>query len=114
VTPYIPGEARVAAELDPSNGGELNYKFATVIDDYVRRQGLSYATINDIVGALEGVKQEFYARFARPYEHVKLTQNGEAFPQTAAALEAAFTGKGGEEIVGTKCDTGGGPGQGCR
>jgi hypothetical protein len=41
--------------------------------------GLSYQTINDIVGALEGAKLEFYRRVAVPYEDKKIIENGDVF-----------------------------------
>jgi hypothetical protein len=53
--------------------------------DYLRKHGLSYHNINDILGALEGAKLEFYRRVAVPYENGKIQENGDVYP-------AALTG----------------------
>lgn len=45
----------------------------------MQRKGLKYDTINDILGALEGSKLEFYRRIAVPYENVKLAENGDVY-----------------------------------
>jgi hypothetical protein len=65
--------------------GELNFKFTALAVAYVERHGLSYRTINDILGALEGAKLEFYRRVAIPYENGKIQENGDVYP-------AALTG----------------------
>ena len=41
--------------------------------------GNSYATINDIIGALEGAKMEFYRRVVAPYEDEKIKENGDVY-----------------------------------
>lgn len=79
--PYITNDRR--AELDPmvhpETPGELNYCVTMVVVDYLKRKGLSYGTINDIVGALEGAKAEFYRRVAIPYEDKKIQENGDVY-----------------------------------
>ena len=60
--------------------GELNFVFTAVIREYLRFHGLSYQTINDILGALEGAKAEFYRRVAVPYEGDKIVANGDVYP----------------------------------
>ncbi len=79
--PYIAQDRR--AELDPmvhpETPGELNYCVTLVVVDYLKRKGLSYGTINDIVGALEGAKAEFYRRVAIPYEDRKIQENGDVY-----------------------------------
>ena len=62
-----------------NNPGKLNYKITDLIDIYIFNKGLSYQTINDIVGALEGAKLEFYRRIAVPYENNKLSINGDVY-----------------------------------
>jgi hypothetical protein len=42
-------------------------------------EGLSYKSINDVIGVLECVKQEFYRRIAVPYEDKKIEQNGDIY-----------------------------------
>jgi hypothetical protein len=81
--PYIE-PARRETVLDtsgPSTAGELNFCFSLLAGLYVETQGLSYQTINDIVGALEGAKMEFYRRIAVPYEEQKLKENGDVYDQ---------------------------------
>jgi hypothetical protein len=60
--------------------GQLNYLFTQQIIAYVKENGLSYQTINDVVGALEGCKLEFYRRVAVPYEETKIKENGDVYP----------------------------------
>ena len=66
--------------------GELNYKITEAIKLYLNTQGISYATINDIVGALEGAKMEFYRRIAIPYENQKLKDNGDVYHDEAVRI----------------------------
>jgi hypothetical protein len=79
--PYIVEERR--AELDPmvhpETPGELNYCITMVVIDYLKSHKLSYGTINDIVGALDGAKMEFYRRVAIPYEDEKISTNGDVY-----------------------------------
>lgn len=79
--PYITVDKR--AEIDithrPETPGELNYCITMVLIDYLNRNGLSYSTINDIVGAVEGAKMEFYRRVAIPYEDKKIAENGDVY-----------------------------------
>ena len=77
--PYIDPETRESAYVDPNNAGELNFAITTLLTEYKARRGLSYQTINDILGALEGAKAEFYRRVAVPYENQKLTENGDVY-----------------------------------
>ena len=63
----------------PKDPGELNYVLTSHLIDYIGAKGLSYQTINDIVGALEGCKLEFYRRVAVPYEDDKRDQNGDVY-----------------------------------
>ena len=80
--PYIKQERRKEMSNDGGNAetaGELNYQITIVCKDYVEHKGLSYATINDIIGALEGAKQEFYRRVAAPYEDQKIKENGDIY-----------------------------------
>lgn len=60
-------------------GGELNYQISKLLNDFIAMRSLSYATINEAMGAIECAKLEFYARVARPYEELKAKQNGEVF-----------------------------------
>ena len=79
--PYIKIEDRERLRLTdlPRTSGELNYTITEVIKGYLVSQGKSYKTINDIVGALEGAKLEFYRRIAVPYEEIKIKENGDVY-----------------------------------
>lgn len=78
--PYISPESRERLRYHPAKTpGELNYLLTDEIRAYIESKGLSYQTINDIIGALEGAKLEFYRRIAAPYENTKIIENGDVF-----------------------------------
>lgn len=62
-----------------NNPGELNYLISDELQCYIHKHGLSYKTINDVIGALEGAKLEFYRRVAAPYEDKKIQENGDIY-----------------------------------
>ncbi len=82
--PYITVNRRVDFQLEkldnliPTNPGELNYLITYLCDQYWQQSG-NYQGINDIVGALEGAKMEFYRRVAAPYENLKSAENGDVY-----------------------------------
>lgn len=81
--PYIPPLERDRLQTDvEKNCGELNYSITKLVDTYIKTKGLSYQTINDIMGALEGAKLEFYRRVALPYEDSKITINGDVYTKS--------------------------------
>ncbi len=74
--PYIEAQLRPLAEkTGAETPGELNYLFTREIVRYLQLNGVSYRVINDVLGALEGAKQEFYRRVAAPYEDKKIILN---------------------------------------
>lgn len=79
--PYIKQHQRedilenVEAPTDP---GELNYVITRVVFEYYKGRG-NYQAINDVLGALEGAKLEFYRRVAAPYEDRKKEENGDVY-----------------------------------
>lgn len=78
--PYIPKASREAMVTGAAESpGDLNYQFTMLAILYVRRNGLSYQTINDVVGALEGAKAEFQRRIVNPYEDTKIVANGDLY-----------------------------------
>ena len=80
--PYIDQALRDVIDRgmeQPNNPGQLNYVLTQVVKAYIDRNELNYQTINDIVGALEGAKLEFYRRVAAPYENDKIEQNGDVY-----------------------------------
>jgi hypothetical protein len=64
----------------PESPGELNYVFTEIALRYIRDFGLNYAHVNDVIGALECAKLEFYRRLAAPYEDKKIAENGDVYP----------------------------------
>lgn len=81
--PYIKAGRRLA--LKPCTltsaiaAGELNYQITLLCRRYFEENGEYYATINDVLGALEGAKFEFYRRVAAPYEDKKIKENGDLY-----------------------------------
>jgi hypothetical protein len=74
--PYISQDRRGRL---PETAGELNYAFTYLINYYRGLKGASYQTFNDIIGALEGAKIEFYRRIVIPYEDEKRRENGDVY-----------------------------------
>lgn len=72
-------EAMAAEKFGPRTSGELNWLLTMFCKRYIDDHGLKYQTINDIVGALEGAKLEFYRRVAAPYEDTKIKENGDVY-----------------------------------
>ncbi len=64
----------------PRTPGELNYKITRDILGYLAKYSTSYIIINDILGALEGAKLEFYRRVVVPHEEKKRAENGDVYP----------------------------------
>lgn len=78
--PYIkPEDRQFSITAVPETGGELNYAFTFIIRKYLENKELKYKLINDVLGALEGAKQEFYRRVVAPYEDVKIKENGDVY-----------------------------------
>lgn len=81
--PYIDKNTRILMECQlgrfPQTPGELNYAVTKLLKIYMQSRGLSYQTINDVIGALEGAKIEFYRRVAAPYEDKKIEENGDVY-----------------------------------
>lgn len=81
--PYIKQANRDALTIlsvnDAENAGELNFLLTSVIKQYIDYNGLNYQHINDVIGALEGAKIEFYRRIAGPYEDKKIEENGDVY-----------------------------------
>ena len=69
----------------PKSAGELNYVLTMMVQEYIvtrmrmTDRPLKYCMINDVMGALEGAKQEFYRKVAVPYEDKKVKENGEVY-----------------------------------
>lgn len=80
--PYINSQRRKELMVDqrgPQTPGELNYILTRFIIGYVMDKGLNYQTVNDVIGALEGAKLEFYRRQVAQYEDTKIKENGDVY-----------------------------------
>jgi hypothetical protein len=77
--PYINKNRRESATWAPETPGELNYAITDAINSYRVGKPLGYQTINDILGAIEGAKLEFYRRIVVPFEEKKRKKNGDVY-----------------------------------
>ena len=79
--PYINEQERIDLRSDHYAGqtpGELNYAITQTVLAYIdNNDGLSYASINAAIGALECAKLELYRRLAAPYEDEAIERNGD-------------------------------------
>ena len=83
--PYIDKESRgkfdvmIADASMIDNCGELNYVMSKICLAYIKKKGLKYQNINDVMGALTGVQLELYRRVWADYEDTKIESNGDIF-----------------------------------
>jgi hypothetical protein len=87
--PYIKKEDReqfdrafsfdIDAAKFPKNAGELNYVLTKICIRYFKENGGRYQQINDVIGALEGCKLEFYRKLVGPYEDTKIKEIGDCY-----------------------------------
>lgn len=78
--PYVDKRIRPHMHMvDAEDVGELNYQITKLIDSFIMRKGLNYATLNSMVGVLECAKLELYRRVAAPYEDEKCEENGDVY-----------------------------------
>lgn len=82
--PYILPERR--EDMDIANyfwnkvsPGDVNYLVSNIMNRYLTDNGISYTTINTLIGVLECAKLELYRRVASGYEDQKRHDNGEVY-----------------------------------
>jgi hypothetical protein len=63
----------------PVDAGELNYVLTRICDTYVNTKGKNYQNLNEVVGVIECMKQEFYRRVIIPFENIKIDENGDVY-----------------------------------
>ena len=99
--PYIRKEMRDSIDNGhaPTNSGELNYLITRNLDAYIAAHGLTYDTLNSIVGVLECAKMELYRRVAAPYEDSKLQDNGDVYTAKGATQVAPPVVPPAEELI---------------
>lgn len=80
--PYVEKKQRsriINGMSPPETPGELNFMISHVCREYMRHKQKRYSTFNDIMGALDGAKLEFYRRIIGPYEDRAILKNGDIF-----------------------------------
>jgi hypothetical protein len=79
--PYIKAAQKhaLAAGARIDGPGELNYSITELIKRYWVNSPRNYASLNDVMGALESAKAEFYRRVAVPFEENKIRENGDVW-----------------------------------
>lgn len=80
--PYIKNRKDFDSALEPlaaqiKDVGDLNYVITRLATRFLLAEGLNYAEINAVSGVLQKVAAEFDARVTRPYEDLKIWQNGD-------------------------------------
>lgn len=79
--PYLDEKRKAALQNGATilTAGDLNYSMTRLVQQFVEANGLSYATLNDAIGALECCKLELYRRVVAPYEDTKIASNGDVY-----------------------------------
>lgn len=67
-----------AAERGGAFEGLLNYAITRLALGLIPER--RYASIARVTGVLETAKQEFYRRYAAPYEDEQITRSGDVYP----------------------------------
>lgn len=57
--------------------GKLNYLMTVMAHAFVKKKGINYANLNEVVGVFESAKAEFQRRMVAPYEDEKIRMNGD-------------------------------------
>ena len=82
--PYIKKENR--ERIDPfveelfdhlKTRGDMNYAITKLLHKYIKREGLRYRNLNDVIGIVECVKLELYRKVIANYENLKIEGNGD-------------------------------------
>lgn len=86
--PYINKERRknLLYTGHVENIGELNYMFTCLAIKYIKDHGLSYDTLNAVMGAFDCAAKEFNRRLIVPYENTKINSNGDVYPSLTSLL----------------------------
>ena len=61
--------------------GELNYVITRACQRYLKQHDVCYTAMNEVMGALECAKQEFYRRVVAPYESERAIENGDIYDE---------------------------------
>lgn len=79
--PYLTPERKAKVlELGEFNQpGDLTFLLTDLCLEYLLRNEIKYRVLNDIIGALECTKLEFYRRVVSSYEDKKKEENGDVY-----------------------------------
>lgn len=82
--PYVKEDRReeMLRGARPENAGDLNYAITLLIVDHLSSNPIAYQVLNDIVAAIELVKDEFCRHVLKKYELVPGTPEQIAFDMT--------------------------------
>jgi hypothetical protein len=79
IDPAVQGFLLTVKKEAKNGPGILNYILSNIIHAYVEERLISYRVLNEVMGVLECVKQEYYRRIAAPYENKKIEENGDVY-----------------------------------
>jgi hypothetical protein len=96
--PYIKSEEREAIDdaalalaraiAGKGNGvGHLNFAITRLLVYWLKKEKLSYASINAAMGAMDCVSRELYRRVAGSYEDVKRVAHGDVYSELFSRWE---------------------------
>ena len=74
-----------AGNLDPETEGQLTYVLQQALARYIMKRGLSYATLAQCLGSLDGAGDDLKRRVVRPYEERKQRENGDVWEKAIAS-----------------------------
>lgn len=80
--PYLEKTRREALDslmICMDKGGDINYLVTQLCQEFLEVKGESYATYNEIIGALECCKLEIYRRKIAGYEDKAIERNGDVW-----------------------------------
>lgn len=77
---YFTGIEKEIERVNIQDAGAFNYLVHLLIHKSILSQGVSYATFNALIGAMDCAKMELYARLIRAYENEKIVENGDVHP----------------------------------
>jgi hypothetical protein len=86
--PYVKPEVKsmlkstvTAIEQNPPiTVGDLNFLITKLCQSFLEKNTfINYQSYNDVIGALECCKLEFYRRAVAPYEEKKIAENGDVY-----------------------------------
>jgi len=79
--PYIKKQDRkkfdpLIEKINLGKAGEVNYVITKLVHRYLKKKGINYDNLNEVIGVLEAAKLELYRKIAAPYEEEKIAKNG--------------------------------------